>query len=128
MEQKENDAVESSDRSQVAAGVLAIFLGWIGVHRFYIGKPGTAILMMLGTGLGVILLMIGFVGAMAGVGHAMEGDVAAADEAAAAVGAIGILAWIVLGAIALWILIDVIRIFSGKMRDKKGRMITSTGR
>lgn len=59
MEQKENDAVESSDRSQVAAGVLAIFLGWIGVHRFYIGKPGTAILMMLGTGLGVILLMIG---------------------------------------------------------------------
>lgn len=125
MEQKD-DTAEISDRSQVVAGVLAIFLGGIGVHRFYIGKPGTAVLMMLGTGFGIILLMIGLVGVMAGVGQAMEGDTAAADETAATVGGIAVFAWIVLGAIAVWILIDVIRIFSGKMRDKKGRTITST--
>ena len=127
MEQKENenDTVESSDRSQVVAGVLAFFLGGIGAHRFYIGKPGTAILMMLGTGVGIVLLIIGLVGVMAGVGQAMEGDAAAADETAATVGGIAVFAWIVLGAIGLWTLIDFIRIVSGKMRDKKGLMITS---
>ena len=35
----EQNETQVSDRSQVAAGVLAIFLGGIGIHRFYPGSP-----------------------------------------------------------------------------------------
>lgn len=38
---------ETSPRSRLAAGLLCFFLGWLGVHRFYVGKVGTAILMVL---------------------------------------------------------------------------------
>ena len=34
-------------KSKVAAGVLAILLGGIGVHKFYLGKIGTGILYLL---------------------------------------------------------------------------------
>ena len=81
--------------------------------------------MMLGTFLGFILLMIGGLGALVGVGQAIEGDVAAADESAAAAGGILIFAWVVLGTIGLWILVDIVRIFSGKVRDRQGRLVTS---
>jgi hypothetical protein len=36
-----------SDRSRLAAALMAFFLGWLGVHRFYVGKTGTAILMVM---------------------------------------------------------------------------------
>jgi TM2 domain-containing membrane protein YozV len=36
-----------SSRSKVAAGVLGILLGWLGVHRFYLGFPGIGILQIL---------------------------------------------------------------------------------
>ncbi len=34
-------------RNRIAAGVLAILLGQIGVHKFYLGKYGQGILMLL---------------------------------------------------------------------------------
>ena len=36
-----------SERSRTAALLLLIFLGWLGVHRFYVGKIGTGILFIL---------------------------------------------------------------------------------
>ena len=39
-----------SERSRLAAALMAFFLGWLGVHRFYVGKIGTAILMVLTVG------------------------------------------------------------------------------
>ncbi len=60
-----NELVKS-DKSFVAALLLCIFLGAIGVHRFYVGKIGTGILMILTFGgLGIwnlidlILIIIG---------------------------------------------------------------------
>mgnify|MGYP003972362083 CR=1 FL=1 len=41
---------ELSPKSRLAAGLLCFFLGWLGVHRFYVGKIGTAILMVLTVG------------------------------------------------------------------------------
>ena len=41
---------KESDRSPVIAAAFALFLGWIGFHRFYVGKYGTAILMLFTLG------------------------------------------------------------------------------
>ncbi|WP_102867260.1 TM2 domain-containing protein [Pseudovibrio exalbescens] len=37
----------TSEKSMVAAALLCFFLGFLGVHRFYVGKVGTGILMIL---------------------------------------------------------------------------------
>lgn len=54
---------EKSDKGFVPALMLCIFLGGLGIHRFYVGKTGTGILMILtlgGLGIWVIydLIMI----------------------------------------------------------------------
>ena len=50
--QTPNGLVATSDRSKIAAGLLGIFLGWLGVHRFYLGY----------TTIGAIQLAISLVG------------------------------------------------------------------
>ena len=35
------------EKSFLTALLLILFLGWIGAHRFYVGKAGTAILFIL---------------------------------------------------------------------------------
>ncbi len=40
----------ASPKSRLAAALLAYFLGFLGVHRFYTGKVGTGILMILTLG------------------------------------------------------------------------------
>jgi len=39
-----------SDKSRLAAALLCWFLGVIGIHRFYVGKVGTGILMIVTLG------------------------------------------------------------------------------
>ena len=39
-----------SHKSRLATFLLAFFLGCLGVHRFYVGKTGTGILMLLTLG------------------------------------------------------------------------------
>jgi TM2 domain-containing membrane protein YozV len=47
-----------SDKSRLAAALLCWFLGVLGVHRFYVGKVGTGILMIVTLGgLGVWALI-----------------------------------------------------------------------
>ena len=41
---------DRSPRSRLAAALLCFFLGWIGAHRFYVGKTGTGLLMVLTLG------------------------------------------------------------------------------
>ena len=40
----------NSEKSFVATLILCILLGWLGVHRSYVGKTGTGILMLLTLG------------------------------------------------------------------------------
>lgn len=51
----------TTPKSWVVALVLCIFLGGLGVHRFYVGKVGTGILMILtfgGLGIWVLIDLI----------------------------------------------------------------------
>ena len=40
----------TSPKSRTVALLLCLFLGWLGAHRFYVGKVGTGILMPLTLG------------------------------------------------------------------------------
>ncbi|MDL2263887.1 NINE protein [Synergistaceae bacterium OttesenSCG-928-I11] len=39
--------VPKTDKSKTTAGVLALFLGGIGAHKFYLGQSGTGLIYLL---------------------------------------------------------------------------------
>jgi TM2 domain-containing membrane protein YozV len=54
-------AADISPKSRVAATLFAWFLGGFGAHRFYVGKTGTAVVMLVLTlvGLATVWFMVG---------------------------------------------------------------------
>ena len=48
-------STEISDKSKVAAGILGIFFGWLGVHRLYLGYNAIGGVML---GLGIVGLIL----------------------------------------------------------------------
>ncbi|MBM4163546.1 MAG: TM2 domain-containing protein [Lentisphaerae bacterium] len=57
-------------KSKVAAGLLGLFLGWIGIHKFYLGYSKEGVIMLLVSVLGGmvtcglatgVISMIGFI-------------------------------------------------------------------
>lgn len=55
-----------SPKSRLATTLLAFFLGGIGVHRFYLGKIGTGILMIVTLGGFGLWALIDFIMAVCG--------------------------------------------------------------
>jgi TM2 domain-containing membrane protein YozV len=53
-------SVGGEPKNKLAAGLLAIFLGWIGIHKFYMGNvmPGVVYLLLCWTGIPGILGLI----------------------------------------------------------------------
>lgn len=51
-------ATGSGDKSRIAAALLAFFLGGLGVHKFYLGRNGAGIIMLLCSLFGIILLFL----------------------------------------------------------------------
>ena len=64
---------EVSPKSRLATTLLAWFLGEFGAHRFYLGKIGTAILMLITLGGLGIWALIDFIFAVAGIMKDKEG-------------------------------------------------------
>ncbi|MDR2374544.1 MAG: NINE protein [Bifidobacteriaceae bacterium] len=55
-------------KSKIAAGLLGIFLGSLGVHNFYLGRTGAAIAQLL-----ISVLSLGFLAAVSGIWGLIEG-------------------------------------------------------
>jgi TM2 domain-containing membrane protein YozV len=84
---------EVSPKSRLATTLLAWFLGTLGVHRFYLGKTGTAIVMLV---IGIVCW--------------------------ATIWAWGF-GFIFIAAVGIWALIDFIFAVAGIMKDEEGRLI-----
>ena len=61
-----------SHKSKTVAAVLCLSLGFLGIHRFYMGKIGTGILWLLTFGLLGIGVLVDFI--MILCGKATDGD------------------------------------------------------
>ncbi len=66
---------EVSPKSRLAVTLFAFFLGTFGAHRFYLGKIGTAIAMLLTLGGLGIWALVDFILAVAGVMRDKEGKI-----------------------------------------------------
>ena len=66
----------SSDKSKVAAGILAILLGSLGVHKFYLGytKEGVIMLAVSVVSFGMLAGVVGIIGLVEGILYLTKTD------------------------------------------------------
>jgi TM2 domain-containing membrane protein YozV len=73
-----NDDVSTSrtdSKSKLAAGLLALFLGWLGIHKFYLGYTGPGLLFLLTNTIGWVVTwaLLGLPNAILGIIALIEG-------------------------------------------------------
>ena len=59
--------VSRTRKNKIAAGLFGIFLGWLGIHKFYLGFTTPGILMLLAGTLGWILVFPPFIAGLFGL-------------------------------------------------------------
>lgn len=75
MDQNNTATMEISPKLRLAAALFCGFFGWLGIHRFYVGKIGTGILMILTAGGFGIWVIIDFIFIVVGQFRDKEGRV-----------------------------------------------------
>jgi TM2 domain-containing membrane protein YozV len=103
-------AVDVSPKSRLATSLLAWFLGIFGAHRFYVGKPGTAVIMLL---MGIVAGVC-YIGGLFG-GLASEGEVP--------IWGLLVIAGVLYFAVWIWSIIDFIIAVTGNFKDSQGKVI-----
>lgn len=71
--QGSNGTVSGEGKSKLTAGLLGIFLGGFGVHNFYLGKKGIAILQLILGIVGFVLIFCWGIGIFVLMGTAIWG-------------------------------------------------------
>ena len=105
-------------RSKLAAGLLGIFLGYLGVHNFYLGRTGRAAAQLMLSVVGFAGYFIAFFFSLFAIAG-MTGDMALA--AAPFILIFSALSMIAVLASGLWGLIEGIMILSGSVKmDGRG--------
>lgn len=102
-----------SPKLRLAAALLAFFVGGFGAHRFYLGRKGTAVVMLVLTVIGIVIAIAtedisGFVFLpILALGRAVRFGPG----------------FIPVAAVGIWAFVDFIVILCGRMRDGKGRRV-----
>ena len=67
-----------AQKSKIAAGLFGIFLGWLGIHKFYLGYAGPGVIMLLCGTLGWFLvfpaLAVALIGLIEGIIYLTKSD------------------------------------------------------
>ena len=82
----------SGEKNKMVAGVLGIVLGWLGIHKFYLGITGPAKLQAIGGGVAIVLTWIL---------PSLFGFSMATFFIAAALSTLGYLVWLAMGIVGL---------------------------
>ena len=65
-------------RNRLVAGVLAILLGFLGIHKFYLGYTKQGLIMLLGTLFGALIkigpIVMGIIGLIEGILYLVKSD------------------------------------------------------
>jgi TM2 domain-containing membrane protein YozV len=99
-----------SPKSRLATSLLAWFLGIFGAHRFYVGKTGTA----------VIMLLMGIVSGVCYIGGFFGG---LASEREAPIWGLLVIAGVLYFAVWIWMVIDFVMAVTGNFKDSQGKPI-----
>ena len=91
----------SSPKPRLDILILALLFGWLGIHRFYVGKTRSALVMLF---LFILGLLISVLLSIWGINTFANG--------------------IPLITLAVWYFIDLASIISGKFKDAERRPIT----
>ena len=106
-------AANISPKSRMMLALLNFFLGWLGAHKFYAGKAGQ----------GVLIIIWAIVGYSISIGGGIAG--ALFDESGMLSGIGSAFGALLLWPLGLWIFIDFIRALMGKVKDSQGRLISN---
>ncbi len=139
-----------SDCGFVPTALLAMFLGGFGIHRFYVGKIGTGILMLLTLGGFGIWALIDYIIVITDGFTDSEGRVISRNQQinpdsdsafvpafllCAFLGLLGahrfytgkyvtaILMILTFGGLGIWVLIDSVMLVTGGFRDSEGKLV-----
>jgi len=95
-----------SDKSNIVALVLCAIVGFLGAHRFYVGKIGTGVVQLLCC-LFPVLLAFQFMAGASGIALVI----------------LAVLALATLGVLIVWNLVDCVLILMQKFTDKEGNTL-----
>lgn len=99
-------AQRAGDKSKVVAILLALFLGNLGIHDFYLGNKKAGFIKLGLTIIGIALIVAGFAAMVASETVALP--------------VLALIGYIVLLGVSIWALIDLIRIITGSYEPVDG--------
>ncbi len=103
-------AKRAGDKSKIVAALLAFFLGGFGVHDFYLGNKRNGIIKLLGTILGIVLMVVGIAAAAT----------TTTATGFAALPVLAIIGYIIILGVSIWAFVDFIRILTGSYQPVDG--------